>query len=145
MDIQEVKQAIMDSSQSTCIYIGCDSKVTRKKQVKFCTVVILHIDGKHGGRMFSQVDLEKFVGSPEKPNLRLMQEVQKVIDLGWALQDVIGDRHFEVHLDLNSNPKYKSNSVVKQACGYVLGCLNVQPMLKPFAFAASTAADKLVQ
>lgn len=145
MDLQEVKQAIAESSQSTRVYIGCDSKVTRKKQIKFCTVVILHVDGKHGGRMFHNVELEPTFQSPEKPRMRLMQKVQKVVELGWELQEVIGNRHFEVHLDLNTSPKYKSHSAVKEACGYVLGCLGLDAKLKPEAFAASTAADKLVQ
>lgn len=145
MNILEVKQAIADSSHSTKVYIGCDSKVTRRKHVKFCTVVILHIDGKHGGHIFSKIETEKFYGSKKLPSMRLMQEVQKVVEMGWELQDVIGDRHFEVHLDLNTSTKFKSNSVVKEACGYVLGCLNITPKLKPEAFAASSAADALVQ
>lgn len=145
MDIQQVKQAITNSSQSTRIYIGCDSKVTRKKHVKFCTVVILHIDGKHGGKMFSRVETVPFYGEAKAPKMRLMQEAQKVVELGWELLDVIDGRHFEVHLDLNTNPKYKSEAAVKEACGYVLGCLGIDAKLKPEAFAASTAADALVQ
>lgn len=145
MDIQQVKQAIRASSPSTRVYLGCDSQATRNKTVKFCTVVILHLDGKHGGHMFSNVEVEPSYMSPEKPRLRLMQEVQKVVELGMELQEVIGDRHFEIHLDLNTDPQYKSHSAVKEACGYVLGCLGIDAKLKPFAFAASSAADRLAK
>ena len=144
-DVQEIKDAIQHSSPETKVYIGCDSQVTRKKTIKFCTVVILHIDGKHGGRMFSNVEVEPSYMAPEKPRLRFMLEVQKVADLGMELQEVIGKRHFEVHLDLNTDPQYKSHSAVKEACGYILGTLGFNAKLKPFAFAASTAADRLAK
>lgn len=145
MNLEEVKKAIRSSSSSTRIYLGCDSKVNRKKHIKFCTVVILHIDGKHGGKMFSRVETEPFYGKPSVPKMRLLQEVQKVVELGLEIQESIGDRHFEVHLDLNTDPKYKSQGAAQEACGYVLGSLGIDAKLKPEAFAASTAADTLVQ
>jgi hypothetical protein len=38
---------------------------------------------------------------------------------------------------------YNSNIVINEAIGYVKGMCNVVPLVKPKAFAASCAADKL--
>jgi predicted RNase H-related nuclease YkuK (DUF458 family) len=53
------------------------------------------------------------------------------------------DRYVEVHLDINPDEKYGSSCVVQQAIGYIKGTCNVVPMVKPRAFAASYAADRL--
>jgi len=49
----------------------------------------------------------------------------------------------EVHLDINPDQMHKSSVVVNQAIGYIKGTCNVIPMVKPRAFAASYAADRL--
>jgi predicted RNase H-related nuclease YkuK (DUF458 family) len=75
--------------------------------------------------------------------MRLMNEVYKVSELFQRLADVLEDRHVEVHLDINPNQMYGSSCVVQQAIGYIKGTCNVTPMIKPKAFAASYAADRL--
>ena len=72
-----------------------------------------------------------------------MNEVYKVSDLFQSLADVLEDRLVEVHLDINPDQMYKSSMVVNQAIGYIKGTCNVIPMVKPRAFAASYAADRL--
>jgi predicted RNase H-related nuclease YkuK (DUF458 family) len=58
------------------------------------------------------------------------------------LADVLEDRNVEVHLDINPNEIHGSNCVINEAIGYIRGTCNVIPMVKPFAFAASYAADR---
>ena len=53
------------------------------------------------------------------------------------------DRHVEVHLDINPNELFGSSCVVQQAIGYIRGTCNLTPQVKPNAFAASYAADRL--
>jgi predicted RNase H-related nuclease YkuK (DUF458 family) len=72
-----------------------------------------------------------------------MNEVYKVADLFHQLIDVLEDRHVEVHLDINPDEHYGSSCVVQQAIGYIKGTCDVVPMVKPKAFAASYAADRL--
>jgi len=55
----------------------------------------------------------------------------------------LADRPVEVHLDINPNEMHASSCVVQQAIGYIRGTCNVIPMVKPQAFAASYAADRL--
>jgi len=141
--LNELKQAIRNSSLTTKIYIGCDSKRNSKGSVKYATVVVLHINGKNGGQLFSFITNEQEYNKPQSPKMRLLNEAYKAVEIATQIIDDIGDRHFELHLDLNTNPKHKSNLAVKEALGFVLGSLGINAKLKPHAFAASCAADKL--
>ena len=75
--------------------------------------------------------------------MRLMNEVYKVSELFQKLREVLEDRIVEVHLDINPNELYGSSCVVQQAIGYIKGTCNVTPLVKPSAFAASYAADRM--
>ena len=79
----------------------------------------------------------------DRPAFRLMNEVYKVAQLYMDLAEAIGDRHAEVHLDINPDIIHGSSCVVQQAVGYVRGTCNMVPRIKPDAFAASYAADRL--
>ena len=48
-----------------------------------------------------------------------------------------------MHLDINPDDDHVSNVVLSQAVGYIKGTCNVIPLVKPNAFAASYAADRL--
>ena len=63
------------------------------------------------------------------------------IDLENALIENGLDFPIEVHLDIASEEQYGSNCAAKAAAGYILGVCGVAPVLKPSAWAASTAAD----
>lgn len=79
----------------------------------------------------------------DRPSMRLMNEVYRVSELFQRLAPVLVDRPVEVHLDINPNELHGSSCVVQQAIGYIRGTCNVVPMVKPNAFAASYAADRL--
>ena len=146
MDIQtikEIQQAIAESSLSTKVYIGSDSQRFRDGTVKYATVVILHIDGNKGGRLFSFVEKEMDYQGPKNPRLRLVNEAYKAADIANALLGGLGDRELQIHLDLNTDPAHKSSIALKEACGLVLGMTGIQPKVKHEAWAASTAADRI--
>jgi predicted RNase H-related nuclease YkuK (DUF458 family) len=143
--IEEAKKAILDSSQSSSIYIGCDSIRFRKNKqwyAKYSTVVIVHMDSKKGCRLFHES-----IDMPDYGNLkqRLLTEVQHAVATATEIIDVIGDRHLEIHLDINSDPKHKSSVAVKEALGWVKGSLGLDAKIKPSAFAATHAADHAVR
>lgn len=147
MDLDKVKEFIKAQSPSTKIYIGADSerfKMAGKWYADYTVAVVVHIDGCHGCKIFGEVtrDLD-FDQKKNKPSMRLMNEVYKVSELFQSLADVLEDRYVEVHLDINPNEMYGSSCVVQQAIGYIKGTCNVVPMVKPKAFAASYAADRL--
>lgn len=137
MDIDVVRQAILDADPSSSVYIGCDS-VVLDEEIAYVTVVILHYESNHGGRIFKDIRFEYNHGNMRQ---RLMYEVCLVADIGYKISDVIGDKNFEVHLDINPDKQHASNAVMKEAVGYIIGMFGFEPKLKPHAFAASGASD----
>jgi len=146
-NIDEVKNYISNSSDETKVYIGADSERHRRNGVwyaDFTVAVVVHIDGKHGCKVFGDISSEKdYDQKKNKPAIRLMKEVMKASEMYLNLVDVIGERHCEVHLDINPNLLHGSSCILNEAVGYVKGMCDMTPKVKPAAFAASYAADRL--
>jgi hypothetical protein len=146
-NLEEVKDYIRQSSPETKVYLGADSeriKIGDLWYADYTLAIVVHIDGKHGCKIFGNVERERdWDQKADKPSMRLMQEVYKVSDLFHTLSEVLEDRHVEVHLDINPSERYKSSAVVQQAVGYIRGTCNLEAHIKPNAFAASYAADRL--
>lgn len=147
-DAEEVKKYISETSSTTKIYIGSDSARFKRGEIwfaEYCTVVVIHYDGKRGCKIFGQLNSERdYDQKRDKPRMRLMNEVIKTAQMYIDLEESIGDRHVEIHLDINPNEKYGSSCVISEAVGYIKGMCNVVPFVKPRAFAASVAADRLL-
>ena len=146
IDLQEVKQFIQAQSPETKIYLGCDSerfKIDKVWYADYITAIVIHIDGKHGCKIFGGVERERdYDQKQNRPRYRLMNEVYKVSQLYLDLIDVLEDRLVEVHLDINPDEMHGSSCVINEAIGYIRGTCNVIPLVKPQAFAASYAADR---
>lgn len=146
LDLDEVKEYIENTSVASRIYIGADSERHRRGGVWFAdyaTVVVVHIDGNRGAKVFGEITTERdYDQSRDKPRMRLMNEVMKAAQLYLDLEDVIGDRECEVHIDINPDHKHGSSCVISEAVGYIKGMTGVTPRVKPQAWAASIAADK---
>lgn len=147
LDLNSVKDYINSQSAETKIYIGCDSERYRKGTVWFADyilAIVVHKDGKHGCKIFGEIVTERdYDQKANKPTFRLMNEVYKISELYLKLAEVLEDREVEVHLDINPAQEHNSNMVLQQAIGYIKGTCNVIPLVKPNAFAASYAADRL--
>ncbi len=146
-NLDEVKEFIAKQSPETKIYIGCDSerfRIGADWYADYILAIVIHIDGKHGCKLFGEVQRERdYDQKVNRPRFRLMNEAYKLSELYLKLADVLEDRLVEVHLDINPNENYGSSCVVQEAIGYIRGTCNVIPMVKPRAFAASYAADRL--
>jgi predicted RNase H-related nuclease YkuK (DUF458 family) len=146
-NIAEVKDFIDKQSKDTKIYLGADSERVRIDDVwyaDYTLAIVVHINGRHGCKIFGDIIRERdYDHKASKPSMRLMNEVFKVAELFQKLQDVLEDRHVEVHLDINPNEMHGSSCVIQQAIGYIRGTCNIEPRVKPNAFAASYAADRL--
>ena len=148
MNLDEVREFIMNCSDTTCVYIGADSERYRGRDelwyADYTLAVVVHYDGSRGCKVFGSVSRERdYDQRKDRPAYRLMNEVYKAAQLYMDLAESIGDRHAEVHLDINPNIVHGSSCVVQQAVGYIRGTCNVTPMIKPKAFAASYAADRM--
>lgn len=146
IDVHEVAAFIESCGPDTKIYIGADSeryKVGKEWWADYILAVVVHINGNNGCKIFGAVTKERdYDPKYNRPRMRLMNEVYKVSDLYLQLAAVIPN-DIEVHLDINPNEMHGSSCVVQEAVGYVRGMCNVIPLVKPKAFAASYAADRL--
>lgn len=145
INFDKLIEDIKNSSPETSLYLGADSKTFKKGKDRFCAycvTVVLHMDSKHGAKLYKDVKIERDYGEAKSPRMRLMNEVYKVVEIASKLIDAIGDRHYEIHLDVSPHKENKSNEIVREACGYVFGSLGIDAMIKPDAFAASYAADR---
>ncbi len=147
LNIPEVIEFIRAQSPETRIYLGCDSERYRIRDAwyaDYILAVVVHRDGKHGCKLFGEVVTERdYDQRRDRPATRLMTEVYKVSELYLQLAEVLEDREVEVHLDINPDEEHGSSCVIQQAVGYIKGVCNIIPMVKPDAFAASYAADRM--
>ena len=146
IDLDEVKKFIGKCGPNTKVYLGCDSEKIRINEewyADYILAIVIHLDGKHGCKIFGQIVRERdYDQSRSKPRMRLMNEVYKVAEMYLRLAAMI-DNDIEVHLDINPQEEYNSSIVLNEAIGYIKGMCNVIPLVKPKAFAASYAADRL--
>jgi predicted RNase H-related nuclease YkuK (DUF458 family) len=141
----EAKKAIIESSDTSTIYVGADSiryKKNKEWWAKYSTVIILHKDSKHGCQLWhNSVDMRDYGNLRQ----RMITEAGFAIQAATEIIDVVGDRKLEIHLDINPDPKHKSSIAIKEALGYVKGTTGLDAKVKPEAFAATHAADHMVR
>jgi predicted RNase H-related nuclease YkuK (DUF458 family) len=147
LNLAEVKAFIDAQSPETKVYLGADSERVRVNGqwfADYAVVIVVHIDGCHGCKIFGEVVRERdYDQRKNKPAMRLMREVYLVAEMFEHMKDVLEDREVAIHLDINPDENYGSSCVVQQAIGYIKGTCNVVPFVKPNAPVASFAADRL--
>jgi uncharacterized protein len=147
--IEDMVELLIECNSETKIYLGCDSvryvDRNNKQMARFAAVAIVHKNGKNGCRIFSNITRDTdYDLKPNRPKMRMMKEVQKVVELYTQLAPFIDEFDIEIHLDINTDPKHGSNCAANEAAGYVLGVTGIQPKLKPDSWAASFGADGIV-
>lgn len=147
IDKDELAQFLETCSPETKVYLGCDSerfKVNGKWHADYILAVVVHIDGSKGCRVFGEVRREiDYDQHKNRPFNRMMTEAMKVAQLYLDLKEVLYDFEVFVHLDISSDPKHGSNVAAQAATGYIRGVCGVIPSIKPDAWAASYAADRI--
>ena len=149
IDVQEVTEFIQAQGPNTRIYLGADSiryKINRQWWAEYTVAVVVHRDSRHGCKIFGEITQEPdYDRRSDRPSLRLMNEVYKVSEMFQRLAPALVGRPVEIHLDINPSEVAGSSCVIQQATGYIRGTCNVIPMVKPRAFAASYAADRIAR
>jgi predicted RNase H-related nuclease YkuK (DUF458 family) len=147
IDVVAVKEFISQQTPATRIYIGGDSERYARGDAwyaDYTLAIVVHINGNNGCKIFGEVQTERdWDQKRDRPRMRLMTEVMKIAELYMQLHEVLEDREVEIHLDINPSEMHGSSCVVNEAIGYIRGMCNVVPLVKPRAFAASYAADRL--
>ena len=118
------------------IYIGSDSQNIGDKTVYAC-VIVLHY-GRNGGHvLYSRMKVDRI----RERFTKLWKEVEISMEVAQYL-DSHGIRATYIDIDLNPDPRYKSNSVLRAALGFVES-YGYTARCKPEAVSASYVADRL--
>lgn len=140
----EVRRVIVrekEAGHELKVCIGTDSQV-KSRETEFATVIVFIRKGK-GGFMYIHNEISRQKMSIKQ---RMLTEVSKSIEVAYALCNLftLYGVDMEVHADINTNPNFKSNDALKEAMGYILG-MGFAFRAKPYAFASSSCANKVVQ
>lgn len=119
------------------IIVGCDSK-NRDDETVYGLVVVLYKNKKGGHVLY---------GKERVPRVRdrwsrLWKEVEYSVDMANQLVKSGLPKATFIDLDLNPDPQFKSNDVVRAAVGLVES-MGYQARTKPYSLCASYAADKV--
>lgn len=147
--IIEIKEYLDEAPENSKIYLGSDSikyKKGRGFYARYAIILVVHLAQKNGCKIFHYIERERIHGKGTGAlRFRLMNECYKVSELYLKFADILEAFDVEVHLDLNSNPAYASNIVVKEATSYILGITGKKAIIKPCSIIASHAADHLAK
>ncbi len=122
------------------VCIGTDSQVY-STCIEYATVIVF-LRHRGGGFMFIEEEKGyKRMGIHE----RMIYEVSKSIDIAHRLREIMEKHNIkvEVHADINADPKYRSNSALNEAVGYIKG-MGFEVKVKPDAFASTSCANRVV-
>lgn len=143
--VESIVELLSTLNTETKVYLGCDSvRYFRNNRAygRYATVAIIHMNGKNGCKIFSDISFEPdYDVRKDRPKMRMLNEVQKVCALYNQLIPFIDEFDVEIHLDINTDPRHGSSCAATEAAGYVLGMTGIQPKLKPQSWAASFGAD----
>lgn len=137
IDLVPYVKDFLSKNENTSILIGSDSQ-NRKDKTTYAIVIVLHNPGKGGHVLYAKDILpcihDRFV--------RLWNEVEYSVVLAEYLTQNGVPKPNSIDIDLNPDPKYKSNQVLRSALGYVES-MGYTPRCKPNAMVASYVADAL--
>lgn len=139
-EVEEIIKKELSAGHRLKICIGTDSQ-EHKTSIEFATVIVFLRERSGGFMLIENTRTEDKISIKE----RMIREVAKSIDIAYQLCDII-DRYeieLEVHADINTDPKFKSNTALSEAMGYILS-MGYVFKAKPEAFASSSCADRFV-
>jgi uncharacterized protein len=127
-----------NSRDGQIVHLGTDS-LQLARHTRFVTVVAILTPGRGGRAIWTRSTSPRIRSLRE----RLLREVWLSVELGLRLDPVIpGELH--VHIDANPIARHRSSAYVQELVGLVVS-QGFRAVIKPEAWAASRAADRLVR
>ncbi len=121
------------------ILVGCDSQ-NRRKETIYAIVIGLYNPGKGAHVLYSRFSVPR-----EKDNVtRLINEVWFSVEVAEHIRIELDVRAKFIDIDLNPDPKYKSNAALTSAVGIVTG-MGYTVRHKGHSPMMTYAADNLVK
>jgi predicted RNase H-related nuclease YkuK (DUF458 family) len=137
--IPYIKQKLAEATEEVKIYVACKCK-EKGPNVEYAVVIVLHY-GNRGGTCIYKI--ERFPRIKDGWS-RLWNEVE--LSLQVADEMVLNGlpQATYIDIDLNPDPEFNSNKVLRSALGYVKSS-GYSPRCKPESIPAVNAAAKLVE
>lgn len=124
------------------IHVGTDAQRKKKRPgVNYVTVVAIHNKGKGATGFYTKVTTNKPATLQEK----LFQETWYSLEVALALCEIVPQENIFVHIDANPDARYESSRYHNMLRGMVTGQGFRNVISKPYAWAASHAADNLLK
>jgi predicted RNase H-related nuclease YkuK (DUF458 family) len=139
-DLIEYIKNYIDSKENIEILIGSDSQCYKNRKTVYGIVIALYVKGK-GAHVLCCTETVPF---EKNTSTRLLNEVWKSIEIAEYLKNNGLPKPTWIDIDLNPDPKYKSNSVLRQAVGLVEG-MGYKVRYKHLGAMVTYAANHLVR
>lgn len=116
VDIISYIRDYLSSHKDIEILIGCDSQVKGRETI-YALVLAMYTPGKGAHVLYDRFTTPK----DREISTRLMNEVWHSINLADELMNAGLPRAKYIDIDLNPDPRYKSNEVLRAAVGWAEG------------------------
>lgn len=121
------------------IYIGCDShNHNSSKKTIFATVIVLHKRGSGGHVLYNRLGVSIMNSQFE----RLWKEVELSVQAAKILEEVGIHKPDYIDIDLNPDPKYQSNTLLRAAVG-MIESMGIKARYKHLSNWSIPIADKI--
>ena len=138
IDLPTYLKKWLSDNPSHKIYIGCDSH-NEGVRTNFATVIVLHYGVGGGGHVLYSKTSEDRI---KDRYTRLWKEVELSVGAAQLLISMGFGKPDYIDIDLNPDPRYKSNSVLRAAVG-MIESLGIEPRYKTKSPWAISIADSI--
>lgn len=139
-DVVDYIREYISTREDVEILIGSDSQCYGNRKTIYGIVVALYTKGKGAHVLCTR----ETVPMEHNTQSRLLSEVWKSIEIAEFLKENGLPKPTWIDIDLNPDPKYKSNSVLRQAVGMVEG-MGYKVRYKQLGAMSTYAANHLVR
>lgn len=139
-NVVEYIKNFMTENPDAELLIGADSQSYENSVTKYGIVIALYTKGR-GAHV---VCMREIVPIEHNMQMRLMNEVWKSVEVAEFLKEHNLPKPKFIDIDLNPDPRYKSNSVLRQAVGLVEG-MGYKVRIKGNGASVQYAANHLVR
>jgi len=139
VDLVEYVKEWLETKPNAEILIGCDSQNFSDKTI-YAIVVAIYDKGKGAHVLYNRWKTKR----EATRNIRLLNEVWYAVETAEFMKNAGIPEVKWIDIDINPDPKFKSNEVLRQAVGLVEG-MGYRVRYKTLGPIATYAADHLVK
>ena len=139
VELLDYVKEYMELNNDVEILIGCDSQNFSDKTI-YAIVVALYHKGKGAHVLYNKWKTQR----EQTRSVRLLNEVWYAVEVAEAMKEAGIPKVKWIDIDINPDPRFKSNEVFRQAVGLVEG-MGYQCRFKTLGPIATYAADHLVK